>query len=67
MQFSIQMVIKDEQGETKTEDIIELDKSVDSLSGIGLSVKESKLLLKTLQKLIVCHQAEEYTKRFCPI
>ena len=62
MQFSIQMIIKGEHGETKTEDIIALDKSGDKISDIGLSLQESKALLKTLQKMIVSHQAEHFTK-----
>ena len=61
MEFTIQMVIKDEHGNTKTEDIIALDKQIDSLSDIGLSIGESKSLLKTLQKIMVTHQAEKYT------
>lgn len=56
------MVINDEHGETKTEDIIELTKQVDRFSDIGLSLQESKALLKTLQKTIVCHQAKHYTE-----
>jgi len=47
MQFSIQMIIKGEHGETKTEDIIALDKPGDKISDIGLSLQESKALLKT--------------------
>ena len=56
------MIIKGEHGETKTEDIIALDKSDDKISDIGLSLPESKALLKTLQKMIVSHQAEHFTK-----
>ena len=68
MQFSIQMIIKGEHGETKTEDIIALDKPGDKISDIGLSLQESKALLKTLQKMIVSHQAEHFTKAHtaCP-
>ena len=68
MQLKIQMIIKDEHGETKTEDIIALDKSGDKISDIGLSLQESKALLKILQKMIVSHQAEHFTKAHiaCP-
>ncbi len=40
MQLKIQMIIKGEHGETKTEDIIALDKSGDKISDIGLSLQE---------------------------
>ena len=68
MQLKIQMIIKGEHGETKTEDIIALDKSGDKISDIGISLQESKALLKTLQKMIVSHQAEYFTKAHiaCP-
>jgi len=68
MQFTIQMVIKNEHGETETEDIIELDKQANSISDTGMSLQESKAILKALQKLIVCRQAEEYIKAHthCP-
>jgi hypothetical protein len=62
MQFNIQMTIQDEQGEVKTEDIIVLEKSGESACDIGLSLQESKALLKVLQKNIVTHQAEDYAK-----
>lgn len=68
MQFKIQMIIQDEHGETKTEDIITLDKPGDKIRDVGLSLQESQELLKALQKTIICHQAEHYTKAHiaCP-
>lgn len=68
MQFKIQMTIQDEHGETITEDIIALDKPGDEMSEVGLSLQESKALLKALQLSIVRQQGEHYTKAHtaCP-
>ena len=68
MKFTIQMAIEDEYGETKIEEIISLNKLIDNPSDIGLSIKESKSVLKSLQKIIVCQQAESYIKTHvaCP-
>ncbi len=49
MKFKIQVVIEDQQGDIKIEDIIHLDKSIHGDEVIGLSLSESKQLLKTLQ------------------
>jgi len=68
MQFKIQVVVEDHLGETVTEDIITLDKSIDDESLVGLSLAESKRVLKQLQKSIVHQQADHYTEahRCCP-
>ncbi len=68
MQFKIQVVVEDHHGETLTEDVLTLDKSVDGKSLLGLSLLESKLVLKQLQKTIVNQQADHYTwaHRCCP-
>ncbi|WP_419901144.1 ISKra4 family transposase [Kiloniella sp.] len=68
MQFTIQVSVKDDFGETTIEDIISLDKVPDNPDDIGLSLMESKSLLKSLQNLMVSHQAELYTKTHlnCP-
>ncbi len=68
MQIKIQMVINDEHGETTIEDIIKLEKSSDTLSGIGLSLEDSKDILKSLQNNIVNYQAQVYTDEHtdCP-
>jgi len=60
------MVVNDEDGATTFEDIIKLDKSSDTLSGIGLSLEDSKDLLKSLQNNIVNYQAQVYTHTNCP-
>ena len=68
MQFKIQVSLDDEQGEVIAEDIIVLDKSSDGEGFIGLSLSESKQLLKRLQHVIVTQQANLYTQthRNCP-
>jgi len=68
MKIKIQLLIEDEKGKIKIEDIIQLDKREDKKYSVGLSLLESKELLKELQKKIIYHQAEDYTKyhRACP-
>ncbi len=68
MKIKIQLLIEDDKGQTKMEDIIQLDKREDKKYSVGLSLLESKELLKELQKKIIYHQAEDYTKyhRACP-
>jgi hypothetical protein len=67
MKFNIQIVI-DEQGGVTIEDIIQLDKSFHSDNVIGLSLSDSKQLLKTLQQRLVAHQADMAVQshRSCP-
>lgn len=68
MQFKIQVVVDDEHGEVITENIIALDKSFDGDGLVGLSLSESKRLLKKLQQVIVFQQASQYaaSHRSCP-
>jgi len=60
MKFKLQLVIEDESGQTHLEDIIELDKTNQPGYCMGLSLFESKELLKKLQQKISVHQAEAY-------
>ncbi len=53
MQFKIQAIVDDEHGEVIAEDIIMLDKSSEREGLIGISLLESKQLLKRLQHVIV--------------
>ena len=55
MKFKIQIVLDDEQGQKKIEDIIQLEKNNDLGYCVGLSLQESKQLLKVLQQKIVLH------------
>ena len=68
MQFKIQAIVDDEHGEVIAEDIIVLDKSSEGEGLIGISLSESKQLLKRLQHVIVSQQANHYTQthRNCP-
>ncbi len=60
MKFKLQLVIENEEGQTHLEDIIQLNKSHQPSYCLGLSLLESKELLKKLQQKIVVHQAEAY-------
>ena len=68
MKIKIQIVLDDEHGQINVEDVIQLEKSSGSSPCVGLSLLESKEILKGLQQKIVLHQAEEYTNmhRPCP-
>ncbi len=68
MQLTFQIVITDESGMSRTEELMTLPKSGDARSDIGLSVSESKQLLNTVQQSVVQLQADEYTHNHiqCP-
>ena len=68
MRFTIQVVIEDDARHETIEEIITLEKSADGLDQIGLSLAESKALLKNLQRHIVEAQTAEYLERHraCP-
>jgi len=67
MRFTIQLVIEDENGPETVEEIIQLDKGFDDNSMVGISLLESKKLMKKLQAHIVLQQAKKYaeSKRLC--
>jgi len=58
MHFTIQLVMDDEDGTGTVEEIISLEKGVDDDSLIGVSLLESKELMKVLQSKIVLKQAK---------
>ncbi len=62
MYFNIQLTIGDDKGGVKTEDVIHFERADNESSLVGLSVMESKALLKALQKQIVLCQAEAFSK-----
>jgi hypothetical protein len=69
MKCKIQVTLEDEQGQIQVEDVIRLDKNVsDPGYCAGLSLQESKQLLKILQEKIVLFEAQAYTDthRDCP-
>ena len=59
MHFTIQLVIENEGGHEAVEEIIQLDKSCNEDSMVGMSLTESKLMLKKLQKQMIIHQVTE--------
>lgn len=68
MKFKIQIVIDYEQSQTQIEDILEIEKDCTYGHTSGISLQESKQLLKKLQKTIILQQAKAYTNshRTCP-
>lgn len=68
MHFTVQVVIDDDQGKTTSEDIIQFDKQIGKDDLIGLSLLESKHILKHLQNVIVSNQADHYARshKSCP-
>ncbi|MFM1139709.1 ISKra4 family transposase, partial [Yersinia enterocolitica] len=68
MKLTLQIVITDESGVSRTEELMTLQKSGDARNDIGLSLSESKSLLNTVQQSMVQQQADEYTHQHiqCP-
>ncbi len=62
MQFKVQVVIEDDDQASIVEDIIQLDKSHPSADFIGLSLADSKQLLKRLQQVMITRQADAYAQ-----
>lgn len=67
MKLTFPIVITDESGTSRTEELMILQKSGDTLNDIGLSVSESKQL-GSVQKSLVQQQADEYIHQHirCP-
>lgn len=57
MKFKIQLSIVSDQGETLSEEVSLIDRSMDANDLAGLSLAESKQLLKVLQQKKVREQA----------
>nr|CZQ23808.1 Uncharacterised protein [Escherichia coli] len=53
MQLTFKIVITDESGSSRTEELMTLQKSGEARNDIGLSVSESKRLLNTVQQSVV--------------
>ncbi|CAI1076054.1 Uncharacterised protein [Serratia entomophila] len=68
MKLTLQIVITEESGVSRTEELMTLQKSGDARNDIGLSLSESKSLLNTFQQSMVQQQADEYTHQHiqCP-
>ncbi len=68
MKFKLQIVLDDEQGHEEIVDVIQLGRKNVLGYCAGLSLQESKQLLKCLQQTLILHQAKAYTQshRPCP-
>jgi hypothetical protein len=68
MQFKIQVTVIDDNDETTVEDVLTLTKLANEPNNIGLSIHDSKGLLKSLQQVIISHQSDQYIKAHiaCP-
>jgi len=62
MRFTIQIVIENENDSETIEEIVQLDKGFDDDSIVGMTLLESKELMKTLQTNIILQQAKKYAK-----
>ncbi|MFT5082721.1 MAG: hypothetical protein ACI9Y1_000751, partial [Lentisphaeria bacterium] len=62
MKIPIQVKIENEQGQPIIEDIAQLVKGVTEEYLIGLSLSESKVVLKKLQTIIVAKQTQQYAE-----
>src|SRR5680860_452764 len=63
MQFKIQLTIMNpENGTENTKEIISLNKQSERLEDIGLSLAESKSILKALQEKITEHQCDDFVE-----
>lgn len=60
MRFTIQLVIGDEQGLEKVEEIIQLEKDAENVCSLGISLAESKQLMNILQNKIILKQSKIY-------
>ena len=63
MNIEIRLNITTEDGEVYDETILSLDKPHDQLETIGLTLENSKALLKQLQEKIVDAQAQRYNRK----
>lgn len=60
MRFTINMIIDDGHGSEKIEEIIQFNRDLESNSMVGITLLESKQIMKALQKTTVLKQAQQY-------
>jgi len=60
MRFIIRLVVEDENNAEIVEEIIQLEKDAENCNALGLSLTESKQLMKTLQSKIILQQSKAY-------
>ena len=63
MRFIIKLIIKNKNDTKAIEEIIHLEKGFDNGNTIGITLSESKQILKTLQSKIILSQARDYVDR----
>lgn len=68
MEFKLQVVISDDDQPSETFDLIKLIKPCISIENLGLTLAESKRLLKSLQETIIQEQINTYlvNHQCCP-
>lgn len=68
MEFKLQVVISNDGQPSKTFDLIKLIKPCISIENLGLSLSESKSVLKSLQETIIQEQINTYlvNHQCCP-
>ena len=62
MRFTIKLTIDDGNNKETMEEIIQFDKGFSDRDIVGLSLQESKQILKTLQSRIILAQAKKYSE-----
>jgi hypothetical protein len=70
LRFKVQLVVEDEEAaEQEVVELAVLEKDRERIEQLGLTLAQSKEILKTLQKHILERQIPEFveTKRNCPL
>ena len=67
MNFTIKLAVEDENGIKTIEEVFQINKECSDQCVVGLSLEESKQLLKKFQSIIILNQAEKHvsSKRKC--
>ena len=67
MEFKLQLVIGEKNDNSKTIDLIKLNKFATCIEELGLSLADGKALLKSAQAVIVQEQINDYLfhRQFC--
>lgn len=60
MRFTIKLVINDGEESEAVEEIIQLEKDTDNFTSLGISLVESKQLMKILQNKVILQQAKTH-------
>ena len=68
MKVQVQVVTTNEDGQESIRELACIEREELTAEGLGLSIAESKMLLKSLQEIVVEWQMQTYldTQRHCP-